>query len=434
MAIWSRWFRQAQSTASERIEPRAAVQGSDGGVRISTSQQLDEYLRDGGISASGAAVTPESAMRIGAVFASVRLITGPQANLPLDVKVRVDEKVRQDASDSAVWRVLNRKPNAWQTPQQFRRMLSSHHALRGNGYAMIVWNWDRTQPQALIPMHPDRTEVKQNPDLSLTYRYQRKDGGFIDLRQDDVFHLMGLTFDGVTGVTPITYARESIGLAMTMERHGSTLFKNGARPSVVLRHPKQVGKEAMENLRESLDEYRQGGDSEGRALILEEGMEISPLTMTALDAQWIESRKFSRTEVSMFFGVPPFMLGDTEKSTSWGSGIEQQTLAFIAYTLEDYLTMWEQTAMRDLVRDPTGKTYVRFNRSALVKGDIKTRWDAYVKGMQWGVWSPDDVRGFEDENPRSDGEGGRYYDPPNTAGASAASSTGDQPNDPAQPA
>lgn len=434
MAIWSRWFRQEQSTSVERIEPRAAVQSGEGGVRITTSQQLEEYLREGDLSDAGLAVTPDTALRMGAVFASVRLITGPQANLPLDVKIRVDAKVREDASNSAVWKVLNRKPNGWQTAQQFRRMLGSHHLLRGNGYAMIVWNWSKTEPQALIPMHPDRVEVKQNDDLSLTYCYHRKDGGLVELPQSDVFHLMGLTLDGLNGVTPITYAREAIGLGLTMERHGSTLFKNGARPSVVLRHPKQVGKEAMENLRTSLDEYRQGGDSEGRALILEEGMEISPLTMTSLDAQWIESRKFSRTEVAMFFGVPPFMLGDTEKSTSWGSGIEQQTLAFIAYTLEDYLTMWEQAAMTRLVRDPTERTYVRFNRSALVKGDIKTRWDAYVKGLQWGVYSPDDVLAFEDQNPRADGEGGRYYDPPNTAGASAASSTGDQPNDPAQPA
>jgi len=432
MAFWSRFFRQA--AAPERIEPRAATQMGDGGVRISTSQQLDEYLREGGVTASGAVVTPDTAMRTGAVFASVRLITGPQANLPLDVKVRVDDKVRQDASSSAVWKVLNRKPNGWQTPQQFRRMLGSHHLLRGNGYAYIVWNWDRTQPQALIPMHPDRVDCKQAGDLSLSYRYQRKDGRTIELRQNDVFHLMGLTLDGVTGVTPITYARESIGTSMTMQRHGATLFKNGARPSVVLKHPKLVGKEAIGNLRESLDEYRAGGDAEGTALILEEGMDISPLTMTAVDAQWIESQKFTRTEIAMFFGVPPFMLGDTEKSTSWGSGIEQQTLAFIAYTLEDYLTMWEQTAYRDLIRDPTERMYARFNRSALVKGDIKTRWDAYVKGMQWGVWSPDDVRGFEDENPRGDGEGGRYYDPPNTAGTTAGSTSGDPQNDPPQPA
>lgn len=427
MAFWSKLLRRDRPEAATRVEPRAAIQLGDGGVRISSSQQLEEYLRTGDNSIAGAVVTADSAIRVGTVYASLRLITGPQANLPIDVKIRVDEKVRQDASGSSVWQLLNRKPNRWQTAQQFRRLLSGHQLLRGNGFALKVWNHNRTEVLELLPLHPDRVEIRQGDDLKVTYRYRRKDGGFIDYPAEDIFHLLNHTLDGVTGVSPITYARESIGLSMTMERHGATLFKNSARPSVVLSHPKQVGKEAMTNLKESLDEYRQGGDSEGKALILEEGMTMTNLTMGALDAQWIEARKFSRTDIAMFFGVPPFMLGDTEKSTSWGSGIEQQTLAFIAYTLEDYLTMWEQAAMRDLVVDKTGKTYVRFNRSALVKGDIKTRWEAYVKGMQWGVWSPDEVRGFEDENPREDGEGGRYYDPPNTAGTGAGA-TGDNPN------
>jgi HK97 family phage portal protein len=265
---------------------------------------------------------------------------------------------------------------------------------------------------ALVPLNPDRMTVEQANDNSLTFIYQRQNGSKVRLGQSDVMHMVGLTLDGVNGVSVITYARETIGLSLAQEHHGSTTFKNSARPSMVLRHPAKLGPEGQENLRASLDAYRQGGESEGKALILEEGMDTQQLSMTAEDAQWIEGRKFSRTDIAMFFGVPPHMIGDTEKSTSWGSGIEQQSIGFVTYTLEDHLTTWEETINRDLIREDD--VYARFNRRALVRGDIKTRTDHYVKMMQWGVYSPNEVRALEDENPREGGE--IYYDPPNTAG------------------
>ena len=197
--------------------------------------------------------------------------------------------------------------------------------------------------------------------------------------------------------------------------------------SVVLKHPQKLGPEGIENLRSSLDDFRAGGEKEGRALILEEGMDTGSLSMTAEDAQWLEGRKFSRSDIAMFFGVPPHMIGDTEKSTSWGTGIEQQSIGFVTWTLEDHLTMWEEAITVDLLDDD--KLRAKFNRSALVKGDIKARWEAYVKALQWGVFSPDDVLELEDRNPRADGQGGQFYDPPNTAGGDKPEKDdGDEPS------
>lgn len=413
MAFWNRWF-VGSAAAAARVEPMAQVQSASPGITITTAQQLDDYIRAGAETSSGMGVTPEVAMRVGAVYACVRIRSGVPATLPIGIKIRVDDRTRQDASDSKIARLLTRRPNGWQTPSQFKRMLQAHTMLRGNGYAMIVWS--RGEPVDLIPMHPDRVKCDQLDDLSLQYTYTRRNGRRVILGQKEVFHLVGLTLDGVNGVSPLTYARETVGLALAQERAGASVFKNGARVSLVLKHPSKIGKEARENLRDSLDEYRSGGDLEGKALILEEGMDIGNLSLTAEDAQWIESRKFSRTDIAMFFGVPPHMIGDTEKSTSWGSGIEQQTQGFLTFTAEDDLTMWEETIARDLIADPTSAMYARFNRAALVKGDIRTRTAAYVSALQWGWMSPDEVRGLEDMNPREDGEGGVYYDPPNTAG------------------
>lgn len=401
MAFWDRWLPRAPA-AAPRIEPRAAVQSAGGGVTLTTPQQIEEFIRLGYVATSGETVTPESAMRVGAVYACVRLLSGVPATLPIDIKRRVSETTREDASDEPVAVLLRKKPNRWQTPSQFKRMLTAHLKLRGNGYAMIVWSMGR--PIELIPMHPDRVTCKQQPDLSLVYTYTRPDRRQVVLQQDEVFHLVGMSLDGITGVSPITYARETIGLAQAQEKAGGSVFKNGARASMVLQHPARIGNEARDFLKQSLDAYRAGGESEGKALILEEGMTVNNLTMTAEDAQWIESRKFSRTDIAMFFGVPPHMIGDTEKSTSWGTGIEQQTQGFLTFTAEEDLTTWEETVNLKLIADPNSKLYARFNRSALVKGDLKTRWDAYAVGRRIKVLSANDVRALEDMNPVPGGD------------------------------
>lgn len=408
MSLWTRIFG-ARSTAAA---PRASMQALGGGIVVETPQQLEEALRTGNATASGAVVTPETSMRVAAVYRCVSIISGAVATLPLDIIRKVDERTREVASDNPVARIFSRRPNGWQKPAMFRRMMQAHLLLRGNAYALIVKS--RGAAIQLVPLHPDQVSTKQNDDLSIEYIYTRKDGQRIALKQSEVFHLVGLTLDGVNGVSALTYARETIGLSLSMEGHGATTFKNGARVSTVLTHPGKLGPEGVENLRASLDQFRAGGDREGRALILEEGMTVGPLAMTAQDAQWVESRKFSRTDIAMFFGVPPHMIGDTEKSTSWGTGIEQQSIGFVTWTLEDHLTMWEEAITVDLLDDD--QLRAKFNRSALVKGDIKARWEAYVKALQWGVFCPDDVLELEDRNPRADGQGGKFYDPPNTAG------------------
>ncbi|MGO7922001.1 phage portal protein [Rhizobium ruizarguesonis] len=420
MAKTGFWSRLLSGRAEENQHaPRAAVLSAGGGVIIDSPEKLEEVMRGAAVSASGTVVTTDTAMRAATVYACVRLRAGAVATLPLDVKRRVDERTREDASDTPLWRLLRRRPNSWQTPSQFRRMMEAHLMLRGNAYAMILRSVGGAKDVLqLIPMHPDRVKCKQNDDLSLTYTYTSRTGRTVDLKQNEVFHLVGLSLDGVTGVSVLTYAREAIGESLAMTEHGGTMFKNGARVAGVLTHPELLGEEGTANLKSSLDDFRGGGEREGKVLILEEGMKFERIAMTSVDAQWIESRKFSRSEIAMFFGVPPSMIGDNSGSDSnWGTGLEQKSNGFVTYGLEDSLTTWEETIFRDLIADPESKLYARFNRAALVRGDIKTRWEAYVKGLQWGVYSPNEIRALEDMNPRAKGD--VYYDPPNTAGASA---------------
>lgn len=396
---------------SGRNTPRNAMQDPGGGVVINTPEELERYIQDGATTKSGAVVNADTAMRQGAVYACVRLLSGPPATLPLHIKRRIDARTREDASDSDLHELLNRKPNRWQKPHQFKRMMMAHVLLRGNAVCLKVVS--RGRIIELLPLDPERLEIKQNDDLSISYNYTRKDGGRSTFKQSEIFHLFGLTLNGYSGVTPITYARETIGLAMAQEDHGASTFKHGARIGGLLVHPHTLGPEAVKNLKASLDEYRSGGSDEGKNLILEEGMTYTRMSMTAQDAQWIEARKLSRSDVAMFFGVPPSMIGDNSGSDSnWGTGLEQKANGFTTFTLEDYLTMWEEGITIDLNSDP--KIYAKFNRNALVKGNIKDRWDAYVKALQWGVSSPNEIRALEDQNPREGGD--IYYPPPNTAG------------------
>lgn len=188
--------------------PLAQAVAPDGGFVISSSAELEAALR-GETGLTGEVVTPETAMRIGAVFGCVRLIAGKVATLPIDVKRRVDDRTRSDASDHAVAQLLRRRPNRWQRPAQFKRMMQAHVLLRGDGFALK--SKSRGEVRELIPIHPDRVTVRQRDDLSVEYDVIRKNGSRLTVGQDDMFHLYGLTLNGYRGVTPLTFARETIG-------------------------------------------------------------------------------------------------------------------------------------------------------------------------------------------------------------------------------
>jgi HK97 family phage portal protein len=403
-------FLKPQSAGA--VRPMAAAASQVTTIDINNSADLDRFLRSGGQdSFSGEQINTETAMRTAAVYGCVRIITGATANLPLHVYRRVNDNTREKDNQHPLWNVLRRRPNPYQKPTIFRRYMQTCLLLRGNAYARIVRGVGGKIIQ-LIPLNPDRVKVDQKANLELEFTYKREDGNEVVYNQNDVFHLVGMTLDGIRGVSVIEYAKHSIGLSIATQRHGSQFFKNGTKVGSVLKHPNQIGKEGFDFLKSSLDSYR--SDKAGGTLILEEGADFQNLGMSAEDAQFVETMKLSRTDIAMFFGVPPHMLGDTEKSTSWGTGIEQQGIGFVTYTLEDWLTCWEDAFNTDLVRDDEQETYVQFNRNALTRGDISTRYQAYATGLQWGFISPNEVRALENLNPRDDGD--RYYEPPNTSG------------------
>ncbi len=381
-----------------------------------SEDQLREFMRQGN-TASGAVVTEESAMRVAAAWRCVNIIAGAIATLPIDIIRRESETVRKPAVGHPLRRILTVKPNTWQTPSEFRRMMQSHLLLRGNAYARKVFIGN--QLVGLIPLPTDRVTAEQLDSTAMQYKVMRKDGSSIIFPQREIFHLRGMSLDGVTGMSVLANMRESLGLALQTEQAGARLFSNGILAGGVIKHPGKLSDNASRHLRESMEQRNQGSQNAGKWIVAEEGMTVESISLTAEDAQWLGTRDFQRYDIAMFYGVPPHMLGATEKTTSWGSGIEAQGIGFVTYTLTDWIKTWEESVKRDLLEEREWETVdARFNVNALMRGDFKTRWEGYVKGLQNCVYSPDDVRAMEDMNPRPDGGGGFYFEPPNTAGQS----------------
>jgi len=291
-------------------------------ANASHPHDIAHMLEAGQNTRSGVPVNADTAMRATAVYASVRVLAESIAQLPLIVYRRQGDS-KERATSHWLWELLHDRPNRWQSSFEWREQMATHLALRGNYYAFKNRVDGGRRIAELVPLHPDRMEVTQNKDRSLTYTYTTEDGQVAELPQRDVFHIRGLSFDGITGIDPIAYQRESIGLYAAAERHGANFFGNGAQPASSLKHPGNLGTEATENLRRQLQE-RTGGENSGTPIILEEGMEWQQIAITNENSQFLETYKFKRTEIASMFRVPPHMIGDLERATF--SNIEQQSL------------------------------------------------------------------------------------------------------------
>lgn len=407
-----------KSLSPRGVAPATPRASGDTGTMIDlTDPRLVEFLRGGLTSESGATFTPEGAMRVATAYRCANILASAVKSMPLDFKRRTDSKKRIDADDHPLWPVLQVKPNSWQTPSEFKSMMQLSVLLRGDGFALKVWSLGKIK--ALIPLMPGSVRVTQNADLSLKYVYTNRSGSTVDLTQHDIFHLRGMSLDGIRGVSVVGHAAEELGLSIQASKYASKVFKNGAVPGGTLSHPKELNQGEIDRLKASLEEFR-GADNAQKLLILEDGMKYDRIAMSSVDAQLLQIMELTQYDIAMRFGVPPHLLGLTSKTTSWGSGIEQIGSAFVAYTLQDHLTMWAESIRRDLLGTDDPTIYVRFNPAGLIRGDIKTRYAAYAVGRQWGWLSVNDIREKEDMDPVEGGD--VYLQPTNMvpAGSDAA--------------
>jgi HK97 family phage portal protein len=387
---------------------------------------LDAFLRNEQSTDSGAFVTSETAMRHSTVYACVNVLAEDIAKLPL-ITYKRDGRKKERAPDYWLYPLLHDEPNPWQTSVEFREMMQSHAELAGNAYALktVV----RGETRELFPIVPTRVEVKQLPDYSLAYTVTMVNGEKIPVPGDRMFHLRGPSLDGITGVSRISYQRELIGLAIQLRKHGARVFKNGAMIGGVLEHPKVLSEPAAKRLKESFDEQYAGADNAHKTLLLEEGTKFTLAGMNGKDAQFIESMKFTRSELAGIFRVPPHKIGDLERATF--TNIEHQSIEYVTDSLLPRTVRWEQKIAKSLIPKADRSSYFAEHLvDGLLRGDYSTRTKGYQVAVTTGWMNRNEVRELENLNP-ADGLD-EFLTPMNMQPPGDGSSP-DNPPDPANP-
>ena len=351
-----------------------------------------------GNSTSGKRVNERSAMQMTAVYSCVRILSEAVASLPLHFYKYGENGSKVKAVDHPLYMLLHDEPNPEMTSFVFRETLMTHLLLWGNAYAQIIRN-GKGEIIALYPLMPDRMKVDRDEHGRLYYEYQvssddapTNKGATVKLTPDEVMHIPGLGFDGLVGYSPIAMAKNAIGLAIAAEEYGSKFYANGAAPSGVLEHPGTL--KDPSKVRDSWSQTFGGSANSHKVAVLEEGMKYTPISISPNEAQFLETRKFQIDEIARIFRVPPHMVGDLEKSSF--SNIEQQSLEFVKYTLDPWVSRWEQNMARSLLTAEEKKNYfIKFNVDGLLRGDYQSRMNGYATARQNGWMSANDIRELE---------------------------------------
>lgn len=379
-------------------------------------------LPGGGATASGQFVSPDTALQSTAVYACVKVLAETLAALPIHIYKRLPNGGKDTARVHPVYDLLHEKPNSWQTAFEFKEMLMTQVLLRGNAYAELLPG-RRGFVDQLIPVQPDAVTVRQNSHYQLIYTVRGANGAARELHQDGMLHFRGLSLDGIHGVSPITYHRETIGLSLATKEYGARFFGNDARPGGVLEHPGKLTPESAKRLGESWNE-KYAGRGRGKTAVLEEGMKFTPIAVTNEDAQYIETQEFTMGDIARLFRVPGVLIGLNDKTATYASA-EQFFLSFAVHSVMPWCVRMEQALERDLITAP--QTYfIKYNLAGLLRGDLKSRYDAYAVGRNGGWLTPNEIRALEEMNPRTDSGGDAFLDALNMARS-------DQPAPSAQP-
>lgn len=373
---------------------------------VNLAPDSDFWYQPVGIdSAAGMRVTAETAMRLSAVYACVRVLAETMASMPLEVFKLLADGSKLIAHDHPVYKVLQ-APNKWQTSFEWREMMHSHLELRGNAYSFIL-DGPKGPIDQLVPIHPDRVQVKRYTDGSLTYHIRMLNGTMETFMPEEIFHLRGLSLDGYTGLSPISIQREVIGKGLAEQDYGARFLNNNAKPGLVLVHPGKLGQQAADRLKQSVQESYTGANRH-KTMVLEEGMKVQVVGITNKDAQFLESMKYTDAQIAGIFRVPPHMVGILDKATH--SNVEHMGIEFTTYTVVPRARRWQGVIVRDLMFDLPGETeddeyLVEFIIDGLNRGDKKSRYESYAVGRNAGFLDTNMILREEGKNPVKHGDG-----------------------------
>lgn len=397
----------------DRIEPSFQNAAT---IVQSTDAHVMEFF--GTPSAAGKAVTEDTAARVAMVFACTRLIAGAIASLPMHFYERIQNG--RQRWDTPLWWIFNEQPTPRFSAAVFWEYITKSILFHGDGFATLRRN-AANQVVQVVPHHPLDVMVERRGDR-LVYFVQDL-GQRRGYEQDDVLHFPGFGFDGRRSLSVIQYAaKQQIGFNLTTDEFRGKFMSQGLHTPFFFKTDGKMTPEKREMLRGEYDRKYRGYNNAGTPMVLTEGVDLKTIQMSMADAQLIEQLKMSNADICRAFGVPPFMVGDPEGSTSWGSGIEQMSIGFVMYTLQPYINRNEQEINRKLFR--TSKYFCECNVEALRRGDLKSRGEYYktsLGGTQGAGWMTQNEVRRENNLPPVEG-GDKLFAP-------VAKPTGEKPNE-----
>jgi len=368
----------------------------------STLERLILDIYGGGTTASGVSVTSDTAMRLITVQNCVRMRAATLQRIPCHIMERNNGRIAK-AENFYLYEKLLHQPNSWMSAPDFWGMAEAYISLRGNFvcYKVMV----RDQIRELLPITSEMLHsITQNPDYSLDYEIRFPDGSIRHLNGSQVLHLRGLTLNGYSGVNPIEYARETIGLRQASRQFLAQYFGKGMRPGVIFEHPLTLSAAAYANRKAALSEKYQGLGKHWEMMLIDEGMKATFPEIKLVDAQFIEQMKLTDAQICGLYRVPLMLINAGDKEPTYASA-EQFMLFYQMFSIDN--VNYESALRRDiLTEEERQRYYFKFNVNALMRGSMKDRAEFYRNMINSEVLSPNECRELEDMNPY---DGGNEY-------------------------
>ena len=392
----------------------APVVGQPTGWLTNLLQSLDSFSR----TASGESVTFESASRMLDVYAAVRVRAEAFGSTPVKV-YEITGRGKTEAINHDLYYLLGVEPNPEMAADVFWQTIQACKALTGNGYAQIVRN-DAGRPAALYPIHPRRTRPVRLPNNGLAYETSdgERPGQVRIVAASDMLHFRSWSLDGLLGLSPIEHAMQSLGIALASEKFGGRFFANGGRPNGVLSTNTTLNPQQQAEMR-STWQGQTGGENQGKTAVLWGDWKYTAVGITPEEAQFLDTRKYARTQIAALIGVPPHKIGDTTRLSN--SNHEQEELQFVTDTLRPEINNTQLEVARKLfpqIGRNSGKYVMLFDLRERLRADFKTTHEALALGRQWGWYTANDCRYELDENPLGP-EGDVLWYPVNMGNAKA---------------